>query len=426
MAALTNFNIDVANPLGGLGKAVGGLVAGKRQQDLLGEAKNILSTGSPEQISAFVGQNPGMAEIMQQALGFKTKMTMYNAQESSLNHVWGRKPLLESMKSRADMLDASGIDSTGTRQGIEKLESIEDPADRKRAEDEIARKMLAGTMQPDQYKNLFPEGEQDDLIGKVNPDDWTPESMAEYARTGDYGVLEAAIKPPSEMSELTRAIAGQTLADKQQAAHTRRREQAATTKAQQTEAQNRTTLEEGLPGRYKNASEEEQSELMEVAQSAPNAMAARKEVEATRERQRKDKKAVGLTTKSVDLLASILENPELDDVIGPREGKEGSWFNRNRSGPESDAMADIRELTDLLTVPNLDIITGPMSDSDIAMVGRVAGGGLDRTRSEAEFRKRAVQMLGALGVPTVTSPAEEAALNPGDTFIAGGEVWIKE
>lgn len=319
--------------------------------------------------------------------------------------------------------------------GVERIEAaggdathLRNLGDDYRRNPELARQNAGPTlslMAPKHYDALPPI--QKGVVGKVNPDDWTPRSLAEYAKSGDYGVLEASVKPPSEMSLLTQAIAGQALSDKQQAAHTRRSEQAITTKAAQTEADNRATLETRLPELYGNASPKEMTELVNVVRSSPNAATGRTNAEATRGRQRKDKKAAGLTAKSIDLLVSILENPELDDVVGAREGKPGGWLNKIHSGPEGDAAADIRELVDLLTVPNLEIITGPMSDSDIAMVGRVAGGGLDRMRSDETFRKRATQLIGALGVPTIppNDKAAHAALKSGDHYITDGKLYRK-
>lgn len=87
---------------------------------------------------------------------------------------------------------------------------------------------------------------------------------------------------------------------------------------------------------------------------------------------------------TVDLIGRIRRNKELKNVLGAVEG----LFDFRLDPDEVELIADIRELENLLTVENLDLMTGVLSETDIAILRSVGAGGLDRRRSVDEFKRR--------------------------------------
>ena len=60
---------------------------------------------------------------------------------------------------------------------------------------------------------------------------------------------------------------------------------------------------------------------------------------------------------------------------------------------ESDIIADITEVKNILTSENMDIMTGVLSQTDIEIIASMASGALDRTRSEGAFKKDIATMI---------------------------------
>lgn len=87
---------------------------------------------------------------------------------------------------------------------------------------------------------------------------------------------------------------------------------------------------------------------------------------------------------AIKLIDGLLSNKELNDVIGPVEGRVDFRLSDNEAG----LVADIKELSSILTADNLDLMVGVLSESDIAMLKQISAGGLDKTRGETEFISR--------------------------------------
>jgi hypothetical protein len=99
-------------------------------------------------------------------------------------------------------------------------------------------------------------------------------------------------------------------------------------------------------------------------------------------------KAFAIVKRLVDLKGG----GGLNDVVGPIEGRTDFRFD----GEEANVIADIRELKALMTVDNMKLMTGVLSESDIQILGMVDGGGLDRTRDETRFNDRLVELQSVL------------------------------
>jgi|DEB0MinimDraft_3_1074331.scaffolds.fasta_scaffold05755_2 hypothetical protein len=87
---------------------------------------------------------------------------------------------------------------------------------------------------------------------------------------------------------------------------------------------------------------------------------------------------------ALDLINKITNSKELPNVLGPLEGS----IDFRLEGSEAELIADIKELESILTGENLDLMTGVLSESDIAILRQIGAGGLNRQRSPKEFKRR--------------------------------------
>jgi hypothetical protein len=143
-------------------------------------------------------------------------------------------------------------------------------------------------------------------------------------------------------------------------------------------------LPEILQVRYPNATEAEMAQINDVIMSSKNTSEGLQEAEKIRGLQRKKTEAKDARAKILALAISIRDNPELNDVVGSVD----SFRFLPRGDNESNAIADIEEMSNLLTVDNLKLMTGVLSESDIKIIRAVGAGGLDRSRSDKEFIRR--------------------------------------
>ena len=159
------------------------------------------------------------------------------------------------------------------------------------------------------------------------------------------------------------------------------------------ESERRAGFPEELSRRFPNVTPEERRQILQAFNDAPTAEAGYQKAEEVRQKQRDDQKGIDLIDRGATLAENILNNPQLDDVIGPREGREGTeqetgwqnWFGL--SDEEANAIADIEELASILTKDNLKLMSGVLSESDIKLLRQIASGGLNRLRGEKRFRE---------------------------------------
>ncbi len=178
------------------------------------------------------------------------------------------------------------------------------------------------------------------------------------------------------------------------------------------ESQRRKAAPETLKANFPKANEAELQELQAVVDSAKTTESGFKEAGKLRTKQRQVKKGKVFQTRAVELLDKILANPELNDVIGSRQGADRSPIipflstTTFRSDSEAEAVADIEEAQDILTADNLDIMSGVLSETDIKIIANLAGGALNRKRGEASFRenvaKLRAKLAGELGLKEET------------------------
>jgi hypothetical protein len=148
------------------------------------------------------------------------------------------------------------------------------------------------------------------------------------------------------------------------------------------EQDRRAQSENILKASFPNASEDEMAELKAAMNAAENTEAGLQQAREVRESQRKTKKGKQFQQRAVSLLRKIVDNPNLPDVLGSLEG---SVDFRLFDDEEAELIADIEEAGNILTAENLDLMSGVLSESDIALLKSLASGGLNRRRTEDRF-----------------------------------------
>lgn len=151
-----------------------------------------------------------------------------------------------------------------------------------------------------------------------------------------------------------------------------------------------TTIEQRFP----DATDKEIQQLKNTANVAKTAEGGIKNAESLRVVQVQQKKGRQVKDSAYSLLKSILENEQLPDVLGSIEG---AYDTRLFSDAESGLIADIEEVSNLLTAENLDMMTGVLSESDIKILRDIGSGGIKRTRSVSDFEGRVKEMMRILG-----------------------------
>lgn len=137
-----------------------------------------------------------------------------------------------------------------------------------------------------------------------------------------------------------------------------------------------------LADSFPNATQEEMTQLQSVMDAAGDTEAGLTRAREVRADQRRVKKGKQFQGRAVNLLNKIVNNPQLPDVLGSIEG---AIDMRLLSDKEAELIADIEEAGSILTADNLDLMSGVLSESDIALLKNLASGGLNRKRTEDRF-----------------------------------------
>jgi len=172
------------------------------------------------------------------------------------------------------------------------------------------------------------------------------------------------------------------------------------------EVERRTAAPETLKANFPQADEAELQELQAVVDSSKTTESGFKAADKLRTKQRQVKKGKVFQARAVELLDRILSADELNDVIGSIEGSDESLIpfggQKIRGDAEAEIIADIEEAGNILTADNLDIMSGVLSETDIKIIANLAGGALNRKRSEETFIKDVTKLReklnAALGV----------------------------
>lgn len=158
-----------------------------------------------------------------------------------------------------------------------------------------------------------------------------------------------------------------------------------------------------LDASFPNASPVERAALDAAVAGAKTVESGLKSADKIRTEQRRLKKAAGFKQKAVSLLGKILASDQIGDVTGSVEGGIDFRF----TDEESELIADIEETQNILTAENMDLMTGVLSESDIALLRNLASGALNRKRGEKRFRADTQELFDKLSAAQF--PTEEAA-----------------
>lgn len=148
---------------------------------------------------------------------------------------------------------------------------------------------------------------------------------------------------------------------------------------------------------FPNATPAELKQLEATMDSAVTTESGLTKAKSVREEQRRLTKAAGFQDRAITLIKGILSNDQLPDVLGSIEGSIDMRF----SDAEAELIADIEEVSNILTADNLNLMTGVLSETDIKILANLASGGLNRKRSESRFKKDAGDILSKLSLKRV-------------------------
>lgn len=96
------------------------------------------------------------------------------------------------------------------------------------------------------------------------------------------------------------------------------------------------------------------------------------------------KERIDQAQKIKDTAQSILDSEDWTNAVGPTSSQIPQWM---RTGTRNAVDAKIKLLQGLLTLPNLGILKGPMSDKDIEFIRNASTAGLATNIDEAEFKR---------------------------------------
>lgn len=186
-----------------------------------------------------------------------------------------------------------------------------------------------------------------------------------------------------------------------------------------TEQQRRLASPGILKANFPQASRAEQAQLqgaMDAAKTTESGLVAAGKV---RVEQQRIKKAKVFQNRGIALLDSILANAELADVVGSIEGSDESVLpfggKKIRSDGEANAIADIEEAGNIFTAENLKLMSGVLSETDIKILSNLAGGALNRLRSEERFVTDVTEMRDRLASQIAVTVDERDAENSVNT-----------
>lgn len=163
------------------------------------------------------------------------------------------------------------------------------------------------------------------------------------------------------------------------------------------EQERRAAAPELVKASFPNASPAEMEQVQAAMAGANTTEAGLKAAGKVREDQRRLKKAKVFQDKAVSLMQDILNHPELDDVLGSVEGR----IDFRLQDSEAELITNIEEAVNILTSDNMDLMTGVLSETDIAILKSISGGALNRKRSEPGFRKAVQEVIDRLSSEVV-------------------------
>jgi hypothetical protein len=154
---------------------------------------------------------------------------------------------------------------------------------------------------------------------------------------------------------------------------------------------------------FPKATGDQKEQLSKVIQSAKSLESGIKAAKEMRAGQRQESKALQFKDKAISLLKRIKSSDQIGDVVGSLEGA----YDWRLSDSESELIADITEASNILTAENLDLMSGVLSESDLALLKNISGGSLNRKRSEESFRRDLDSLINTLSKASGADLPEE-------------------
>jgi hypothetical protein len=137
---------------------------------------------------------------------------------------------------------------------------------------------------------------------------------------------------------------------------------------------------------FPSAAGAEMEELQSIVRNAESYEKGMELAQTRRESQKMDSAGKENKIRGLQLIDRIIANKDLNAVLGSMEGRHEIGDLAHRFDPqETNAIADINNLRDILTGDNLGMMSGVLSESDMKIIANIAGGGLERQRDEETF-----------------------------------------
>jgi len=428
------------DPMGGYGPAIiqgiGGIAKGYREQQaeeqaaqakqaMATEAQSAFDSGDPNQVASLMMKYPDMRDTITAAVGHRDEATKQNMSSTIRAILANPDKAGQIMQSRVDSLGqvyGDDVDMYDTLGSIEEykqdpegfLNKVEMMAPAYLDEQEW--KAYSEKRKPKEGFTLGPGQQRFDAQGKPIAG-VAPKPVAFQLKPGEQryedgklvatgAPVAAPTTPPALLAGLDSQVASQAGAAFV-AAGGGKDGVAALGKVIDSagEQQRRIASPQILEQNFPKASGAELQQLQATMDAAKTTESGLKEAQKIRTDQIRLKKGKEFQLRAIDLLTSILENPELADVIGGQEGTgEGFFFGKQiYSDFEADAVSDIEEATSILTSGNLDLLSGVLSDTDIGLLKDLSSGALKRVRSEKRFRADVQKLIEKLSSKLVVT-----------------------
>ena len=167
---------------------------------------------------------------------------------------------------------------------------------------------------------------------------------------------------------------------------------------------------------FPSAAGAEMEELQSIVRNAESYEKGVALAQTRRESQKMDSAGRENKIRGLQLIDRIIANKDLNGVLGSLEGRHEIGDLAHRWDPqETNAIADIDNLRDILTGDNLGMMSGVLSESDMKIIANIAGGGLERQRDEDVFMEDIMAIRDALArafSPDSAPVARSATVTP--------------
>lgn len=152
------------------------------------EAARIIQGGDPDKITDFMIKNPDMSEELRKSMQHKDELTEQNYKESLERIIVGGELPSQVGVERSEFVDSRGGDATESMQFTTEAQEEGGNQEGARRKAELLYAMHF-PKESKAYREAKGQEEAADLIGKIDPGEYTSESISKFQKSGDYSDL---------------------------------------------------------------------------------------------------------------------------------------------------------------------------------------------------------------------------------------------